>query len=531
MDRRSFLRRMGLGGAALGAATFGRPFTPRVRAESTRARTYHVCMSPETISTEPDRLALVAQSGVTDVWAAGFFYGYWPTPPEQVRACLDQVEAAGMAAHVVNVPLGHPGDSLGSPDEEFPLTPSRRWRLAVRPDGSAYSGTSLHPPATEDNCAALRRLAELGVRAVFLDDDFRLATGPGVIGGCFCDEHRDAFLKSNGYGPAQWDELLADVAGRNLSPVLRAWVEFTCDELTASFRAQQAAAPGIELGNMVMYFGAEKAGIRLADYRGVPLRVGELMFNDASFNPVKNKTGELFSCLFHRRHVTPEQAYSETTAYPADQLSARNMAAKLAVSTIADVRHTMYMSGLTPFPRAHWDTLAPAMKKNAAIHARLAGHAPRGPFKHYWGEHSRYVGDDNPFSLYLAAGVPFEVTDTLAPDGWTFLSDFDARAATASASPGTTLIARPGANAPGCRAVEEDLPALFALKHELLPGLREVPHVEEDVPVVCAWYPGARAVLLWNLGETGQTLTVRVGDARRTVELDGLDLALLEDIG
>ena len=53
-----------------------------------------------------------------------------------------------------------------------------------------------------------------------------------------------------------------------------------------------------------MYLGAEKAGIRLADYADVPFRVGEFMFDDESFNPVKGKTDELFSSLFHRRFVT-----------------------------------------------------------------------------------------------------------------------------------------------------------------------------------------------------------------------------------
>ena len=57
---------------------------------------------------------------------------------------------------------------------------------------------------------------------------------------------------------------------------------FTCDQLTACFKAQQAAAPAVQLGNMIMYLGAEKAGIRLSDYAEVPFRVGELMFDDGT---------------------------------------------------------------------------------------------------------------------------------------------------------------------------------------------------------------------------------------------------------
>lgn len=528
VSRRQFLASCG----AVGAASTLSPFpSSAFAAQATGSRVYHVCMCPEGLESDPERLALFAQCGVSDVWVGSFFYGHWPAPIERLAYWMEQIRKAGMNAHAVNIPLGHPGDSLGSATNSLALVPPRHWRDAVRPDGTAYSGTSLHPPATEENCAALRQLSQIGVKRVFLDDDYRLAIGPGVIGGCFCDEHRKEFLQRGGYPDTQWEALLADVRARQLTPLLRAWVDFTCDGLTACFRAQQSAAPKIDLGIMVMYFGAEKAGIRLAEYVGTPMRVGELMFDDHSFSSIKNKTAELFSALFHRRFVKPENAYSETTAYPADKLSARNMAAKLAISTLADVRNTMFMSGATPFPRSHWDALAPAMKKQAQIHAKLAGHAPQGPFKHYWGEWSRYVGKDNPYSLFLACGVPFEVTETPAPNGWTFLSDEDAQALDTGQvqQTGTTFIERP--EAPGeCRKVKEELADLFALKRDLTPQWNAIPYVEEDRPVVCSWYPTARSVLLWNVAEEKASFTVRLGTLRRTVVVDGLDTELLEDI-
>ena len=79
---------------------------------------------------------------------------------------------------------------------------------------------------------------------------------------------------------------------------------------------------GVQLGNMLMYLGAEKAGIRLADYRNVPFRVGEVMFDDGSFAPVKGKTNELSVRSSTAGSPGPELAYSETTAYPAHRLSA-----------------------------------------------------------------------------------------------------------------------------------------------------------------------------------------------------------------
>jgi hypothetical protein len=498
---------------------------------SNKVRTYHLSVSPDALEADPSLLQVVRDAGVTNLWVAGFFYGHWHCPIEKIREWRRRIEDAGMAAHVINVPLGHPGDALGAQSGNVPLTPPQHWKLGVRPDGTTYAGTSLHPPATEENVAAMRRLRDAGVQRVFVDDDFRLAQGPGVIGGCFCDEHKKQFLDAHGYSETQWNELLDSVKKRVPGPVLREWIEFTCDQLTASFKAQQAAAPEVQLGIMVMYLGAEKAGIRLGDYVNVPFRVGELMFDDASFAPAKGKTNELFSVLFHRRFAKPDLAFSETTAFPADRLSARNMAAKLAVSTISDVRNTMFMSGITAFPRTHWDTLGPAMKRHADIHEKIAGHRPSGPFKHFWGEHSRMAGDDNPFSLFLATGVPFEVTDALAKDGWTFLSDADARAGTAGAfrSPGTTFVIRSEAGLlwESIRTMPDSLSALFAFKNEILPKLRDVPYVEQEKPVVCAWYPSAHAVLLWNLSEQREDLTLRFKETAHPVTVEPLDLALV----
>ncbi len=493
-------------------------------------RRYHLSLSPDGIEADPDLLGMVRQAGVSDVWTTGFLYGHWYYTPERIQQNLDRIRRAGMAAHIVNVPLGHPGDSLGAPSAAMPLIPPAHWCPGTRIDGRTRWGTSLHPPATQENAAALRRLEMMGVDRVFLDDDFRIAESPGTIGGCFCAEHLEEFRKLHGYTQGVREELIQSIKDRQLTPVVRNWVDFWCDHLGACFHAQQSAAPHIKLGIMVMYLGAEKAGIRLADYFRVPFRVGELMFSDAQFNPVKGKTDELLSALFHRRFATPELAFSETTAFPADQLSAPNMAAKLATSTIADVRNTMFMSGVTPFPRSHWATLAPAMKKQAALHRELAGHKPYGPFKHFWGEHSRYVGDDRPYSLFLATGVPFEVTSKPSTEGWTFLSDADAAALdrTQIPSPGTVFLSR--LKLSGARQLDESMANLFRLKAELMPKLGQFPVVLGEKPVICAWYPTVRSSLLWNLSEQREAFTIEFAGTRRNLDIGPLDVELVRDL-
>lgn len=512
IGRRDFLKISALAGT--GALT---GFTTFNTFKNEGRRSFSLCTNTTILNNHPEFLETIANSSVTDMWLPVFLNGYWPYPMEDILFWKAKIEKKGIAVHSLSVPFGHPNNSLGG-DTSFDVSP-QNWPRSVDIEGKKYSGTSVHPVVTKENIAVIKKVSQSGFKKLFLDDDFRLARSPGTIGGCFCDEHQQEFTAKYGYTAQDWLQLKQNIKDRELSSVLRNWIEYNCNQLTASFRAQQAAVPEVSLGIMVMYLGAEKAGIRLKDYKGSMFRVGELMFDDKSFNPVKGKTDELFSALFHRRFVTPELAFSETTAYPADKLSAKNMASKLHISTIADVWNTMMMSGLEPFPFTHWETLAPAMKKAASLHQKIAGQKPAGPFKHFWGESSRMVSTDKPFSLFLASGIPFEITETPASDGWTFLSDFDVKDVEIGKlkSNGTNFIygSNPGKKFNGLRFVSENLPEIFAFKHEIIPQLKGIPYVEEDKPVVSAWYPKIKSVLLWNLSETKESFTIKMNDLVR----------------
>jgi hypothetical protein len=180
----------------------------------------------------------------------------------------------------------------------------------------------------------------------------------------------------------------------------------------------------------------------------------------------------------------------------------------------------MFMSGLTPFPGAHWAVLQPAMRAQAALHANYAGLSPSGPFQHYWGEASRYVGDDKPYSLFLAAGVPFSVCETPPDKGWVFLSDADATSGLRSRA---TVVWR--------RTRPETLRDMFALKGSIRGELEAAgtPFVLEDSPAVLAWYPEARAALVWNLSAQAARLTVRARG--RDVPVTAGPLELVEVTG
>jgi hypothetical protein len=172
------------------------------------------------------------------------------------------------------------------------------------------------------------------------------------------------------------------------------------------------------------------------------------------------------------------------------------------------------------------------MKKAAAMHQKIAGQPLKGPFKHYWGESSRMISTDKPYSLFLAIGIPFEVTNVPASDGWTFLSDTDAvDVATGKLKTNGTSFLYGGSsnkNLNGLRFVPETLQDLFAFKHELIPRLIDIPYVEDEKPVICAWYPGVKTVLLWNLSETKESLIVRLNNKKYPVEIGGLDAELVK---
>ena len=522
----AFTRRRFLQAGIVGLAIpiLGMPISPylNVSDPNTNQRDFSVCLTPDTILDNPGLLKIIASAGVNRVWLATFCYGYWPWSIDDIKKAHHKILSSGLMSSSLTLSLGHPGDALGAKDDKkFQLTPPLHWPRSVDIDGDIYSGTNVSAVATKENSYALKSLRDIGFQKCILDDDFRLARGPGLIGGNYDILSQNAFIKMGGYAATKWEQLLDDVRNRRLSSLLRSWVNWQCDQLTESFRIQQKAFDA-DLGLMVMYLGAEKAGIRLADYKDVSMRVGEFYFSDESLSSPKGWTDELFSVLFHRRFVSADRAWSETTSFPANAVSTANMAAKLVVSTIADVRHTTFMSGFSPLPEKYWAILTPAIANQKKLHQAIAGHRPRGPFKHFWGEASRFVGQDKPFSLWLSLGVPFEVITDLnsGNNGWVFLSNEDC-GEVANNDRLSRLIARPDAISKTEVVIQrehEDLSALWKWRQSIIKEIQDldVPYVVEESPCICAWYPSAGCVIIWNLSNETRKLTLNYKSIVRT---------------
>lgn len=532
ISRRKFINHLMVSGAVIGGSSLWGNQLFAADSKS-QVRHFHISLQAEAWKKNPELISIMKEAGITDVWMGSYLQGKWYHTPKELRESADFLKSKGINPHVLTVPLGHPGNAIDPSDGTW-SEKKQNWKNACDYDGSLFSGTSIHPPVVQDNMEAHKLLAAEGFDTLFLDDDFRLARYPGSIGGCFCDDCKNEFLHKYNYSVADWNELLISVEKRNPSKVLRSWVEHICNKEYDMFLALQKATPQMEIGIMVMYFGAEKAGIALDKYQNVPFRVGEMMFRDKDFGNVKGKTDELFSALFHMRFVKPELAYSESTAYPQDALSAKNMAAKLSVSLFSDVRNTMFMSGIQPFPVEHWTTLAPAMKRSAQIHEEIAGLKSAGPFKHFWGWDSRLVGKDKPFSLFLASGIPFEVTDDISKDGWIFLSNEDAISVVEKRLKvkSNNLVIRKGAGMRGDEFIKlaETLDDVFAFKNRIIPSLNNIPYVAEDIPVVFSWYSMAGKALLWNVNEERKKYTIKRGNKiLQSVVIEGLDVMLISN--
>lgn len=530
IPRRKFINQLIVSSAVIGGS--GLLVNPLFAADKKNAvRRFHISMQAEAWQKNPELIDIMKSAGVTDIWMASYLQGKWYHTPKELRESADFLIAKGFNPHVLTVPLGHPGNAIDPSDASL-SEKKQSWKNACNFDGSLFSGTSIHAQIVDDNIEAHKQLAAEGFDVLFLDDDFRLARTPGSIGGCFCDDCKMEFLQKYNYSSDDWSELIDSVEKRTLTKVLRSWIENICDIEYDMFMRLQKATPQMEVGIMVMYFGAEKAGIALDKYQDVPFRVGEMMFRDKDFGTIKGKTDELFSALFHMRFIKPELAYSESTAYPQDALSAKNMAAKLSVSLFTDVRNTMFMSGIQPFPVENWKTIAPAMKKSAEIHEEIAGLRPVGPFKHFWGWESRLVGKDKPFSLFLASGIPFEVVDSLSEDGWIFLSNEDANSVVEAreTARANNLVVRKEANRDDKNFIplDETMDDVFAFKERIVPILEDIPYVEGNIPVIFSWYPDAGKALLWNVNEERQSFTIRRGNKIvHSVSVDGLDVVLI----
>ena len=128
--------------------------------------------------------------------------------------------------------------------------------------------------------------------------------------------------------------------------------------------------------------------------------------------------------------------------------------------------------------------------------------------------------------------MPFEVCNEIPADGVTFLSDADAKAIERGAlsASGSRLIARFESAAGRFVKVSEDYESLFSFRRSIVMNLQEdkIPYVEEEIPIVLAWYPEVNLIYVWNISREEKTFHIRRGDKLFAMKLAALDSQVVD---
>lgn len=247
------------------------------------------------------------------------------------------LDEEGYSMIACGVPVGHPV-GLDTPCYTF----HEGWHIRKDINGELVPWCSaVTPQLIRDAKNHMYELRRLGVKGMFWDDDLRQGNYEGGVQGCFCDECIKEFAETYASG------LPGNICRETLRPVLKRnpaglapeqldlrerWMRFNCERITRFMR--DTAVDGVRNGIMVMHNGDRRHGIDIPEIRkavpGCMFRVGELMFDDSSFELPENKRALARGVLRHMALMGDISGiYSESTVYPHGALTPENLRRKI----------------------------------------------------------------------------------------------------------------------------------------------------------------------------------------------------------
>ena len=271
--------------------------------------------------------------------------------PEKVREAKRILDEAGFGAIAIGVPLGHP-EGLDTPCFTF----HEGWHIRHDIDDELVRWCSAITPQTIADCRAhMETLRELGISAMLWDDDLRQGNYEGGVQGCFCNAclaefaGKYASVLPRDFGRESLRPVIAkDPSGLDEAQLAlrEAWMAFTCARVTDFMRGTDVE--GVRSGIMVMHNGDRRHGIDIPAIRAaVPdclFRVGELMFNDASFEAPGHKRALVEGVLRHMALMgDTERIYSESTVFPHGALTPENLKKKILLERKCGIEHINLM--------------------------------------------------------------------------------------------------------------------------------------------------------------------------------------------
>ena len=271
--------------------------------------------------------------------------------PEKLSEVKRILGEEGFEVFGIGLPVGHPA-GLDTPRYTF----HEGWHIRRDIEGRETPWqNAVTPRLIEDARKRVLILKEIGFPAMFWDDDLRMGNHEGDVQGCFCEACLEDFRESR-------PELAPRIGSReDLRPVLKkdprglseealtlreAWMDFTSSRVTAFMR--ETAVEGVKNGIMVMHNGDRRHGIDIPAIRkAVPdclFRVGELMFDDKSFEKPENRRSLAESVLRHMALMgDPDRIWSESTVYPHGALSPENLRRKIVLERKCGLFHINLM--------------------------------------------------------------------------------------------------------------------------------------------------------------------------------------------
>lgn len=309
----------------------------------------------------PERLERMKKAGVDSLWLAGYMYGHYDSDEETLFRAKKRLEEEGMRVGVISLPVGHPGNALNPDDPTLDLRIPDHWHYRVDKNGKTeYFCGCVDENLVADNRKAAEIYAQMGFERHFFDDDLRLGNWGTEIRGCFCDRCIEKFNRQHGLALSRQQLKNACEGDPGMEEIREAWIQFNCDKITAFMR--ETNMPGMQSGIMVMHNGGRKHGISIPDIKkAVPdclFRVGELQFDDQRFCAPGGKDVLAQSVREHLSLIGSNEAYSESTVFPAAALSPENLIEKIRLELSLGLQNIFLMSGSWFLSEPYWDILA-----------------------------------------------------------------------------------------------------------------------------------------------------------------------------
>lgn len=495
----------------------------------------------------PPTLAMLKDAGVTCIWIWGFFFGkLWSPVADMVRA-RDILEAYGFETGVIQLPVGHPGNSLNPEDESLDLKLPETWRYRIDLHGNpVYYCADIEQTMIEDNRKSIEVLYEAGFTRFFMDDDLRLEVFGSEIGGCFCDFCLAEF--NGAYGRAMTREgmqacLLDKETNRE---VLRDWTTYSCSKVTRFMKSMELS--GVQLGIMVMHFGDERHGIDIPSLRRdcerVMLRVGESHFEDGDFATPADKAMELSGILFHMNLMGQDDVYSETTVFPPRSLTPDHLLFKAKMAVAAGVPNILFMSGSWLITEDYWSAMSRPLRALRETGDELLSYERSFPVHIAVGTHGSYGEEIAPSDLPVLAGLPAKPVrggdDETPGDLLLFFGDYELtpdwlhKAVAyprvifdlAAFKRNESLLAA-GSLLSHMEVWEDPEPSVERLRAFVRRGSADFPMMIAGENIALLWLKEAGSVILLNLVDHDSTGVLSYGGYCTDIAMKGLEMAVV----